>query len=142
MPRMIERGALPPVHRMALLAGGGQVRRAMIHRASPFIVGPMTGIASRIKTFEDAGGCAAVAGFASCHCVCTHQREPVLMLPHRLYRHSPAFYRVAVLAITTELPPVYVGMTCRALASYVREDFTYMAQTALHFFMHPPQREL
>src|ERR1700731_2178958 len=74
------------------------------------------------------------------HRVRSQQRKPVEVLLDRLHRYLPAQHRVALRAVGSELGPVYVGVTIRALLSYIRKYRLQMASRARYFLVHPSER--
>ena len=74
------------------------------------------------------------------HRVRPQQRKPVEVLRNRLHRYLPTQHCVALRAIRSELRPVNIRVTIRALLPYIREHRLEMASRARYFLVHPPQR--
>ena len=55
---------------------------------------------------------------------------------------SPSIYRMAILAVSTELPAMNISVAVSALFTNVSEDFFHMAGITRNMFMHAPQRVL
>jgi hypothetical protein len=74
------------------------------------------------------------------HGMCAQQWEAILMIANVLHGHLPAFHRMAVLAIGTELAPMNVCMAIRAMRAYVLEDQAGVTLRTPNLFVHPAQR--
>ena len=139
---VIKRGAQPAVELVAALAIARRKcrsRRCVWGIRSVLPVLQMTGVASGRKSQENPRRSLLVTLFARHSGVCAQQRKPVLVVADRLHGYVPALYRMALFAIGTHLPPVYVRMAIRAVLPHVCEYRFHVALHALHFFMHAPQ---
>ncbi len=76
-----------------------------------------------------------MAGLATDCRVRAQQRKPVLVVVHRLQRHTPAKNVVALLAIRVQLAAVNVGMAIGTLPAGVGKHQTDMALPAFHYLM-------
>ena len=70
-----------------------------------------------------------------------NQGKAIVVVLDRRDRHLPAANRLTALAVGTELPPMEVGMTLRALRWSGREDQAGMATDATYGTMLTQQRE-
>lgn len=73
-------------------------------------------------------------------CVRAHQRESIVVVLDRLDIDLPALDRVAALAIRSELPPMNVCMTLRALCARLAEHQIRVALRTRNLRVHPTQR--
>ena len=137
--QMVELGAEPGIHGVATLTRCGELEAHVIDDRGEevFLV---AAIACRGKTDKLSGTCILVALVALYESVGSDKGETVLVLLDRLGIHLPAFNGMAVLAIRSELPPVNVCVTIRALGAHVFEDHTRVALRACHLIMHSAQR--
>jgi hypothetical protein len=138
---VVEACALPLVQRMARLAVGTNVRRAVIERRCGLVVQRMTGHAGRAQPAECPAGGASVTGLAVRCGMRSHQRKPVGMPLHALDLHVPSSYGVAILTGDAELPPVYVGVAGRTCTAHIREDRFHMTAHATDSLMPAEKRE-
>jgi hypothetical protein len=72
--------------------------------------------------------------------MCTGQWKAIVVLLDLLDRYLPAAHAMALLAIRSELPLVYVGVAVLAPLSDIREDGLHVTLDARYGLMHPPQR--
>lgn len=69
----------------------------------------------------------------------SEQREPVIMLPDLLCLKFPALYRMTLLTIRSELPPVQIRVAIGAARARFCEDEAGMALRAIDLHMHSAQ---
>ena len=118
---MVKLRAHPVVHRVALFAAGGQVQLHVIKTGGPGIdeISLMARVACGRETLELPDSRILVARITIQRRMRTDQRETVDVLIDLLNRDIPAFHRVALLAVSSHLPLVNVGVTIRALRSHI-----------------------
>jgi hypothetical protein len=141
-PRVIEARALPVVYSMARFALERQVRGHMVQRLRLLIVVQVTAGAISAETDVDTRRRPTMARVAGDGGVRAKQREPVQVALHIVHRDAPAAYRVAVLAGSTKLPAVDVGVTIRAKLPDLRENLADMALIACNAFVQTAQGKL
>jgi hypothetical protein len=139
---VIKRGAQPAVELVAALAIAGcksRSRRRVWRIRGVLPVLQMAGVARGRKAQKYTCSSLLVTLFARHSGVCAQQWKPVLVVADRLHRDIPTLHRMALFAIGTHLPPVYVRVAISAVLSHVRENRLHVALHAFHFFMHAPQ---
>jgi hypothetical protein len=124
---------------MTGFAGCGQAKSDVIENRCQEIL-LVAGIARGGQAGKLPRGRILVAIFALCEGMRPNQRESVLVVLNRLQRNLPAFHRVAVRAIGSELAAMDVGVTIRTLRTYVFEYQAGVAVGAAHVLMHAAQR--
>jgi len=123
---------------MTAFAGCGQAKSGVIENRCQVIL-LVAGIASGRQADELPGSRILVAIFALYEGMRANQRESILVILNRLQRNLPAFHRVAVRAIGSELAAMYVGVALRALRTYVFENQVRVAFAAAHVLVHAAQ---
>jgi len=97
-------------------------------------------VALRRHRLELAAGGTFVTRVAIHRCVCSGQRETVIVLLDLLHGYLPAADGVALFTIRAELTPVDVGVAVLTPLSKVREHRLDMALDASHRLVHAAQR--
>jgi hypothetical protein len=140
--QMVELGAHPVVHGVALFAGRRQVQRDVINSSRLCIceILLVAREARRRQSLKLSDGCPGVTRVAIDRSVRTNQREAIQVLIDLLNGYMPAFHGVALLAIGAHLAFVNVGVTVRTLRADIREDGLGVALRATHAFVHAAQR--
>ena len=138
--RVIELRTHPTVNAVAAFAGGGKLCRDVVWSHSLLEIRRVAGIASRRHRLELAVGCTLMAGIAVYRGVCSGQREAVGVLLNLLERYLPPAHGMALLAIRSQLPLVYVRMAVLASLSNVGEHRLHVTLHAGHRLVHPAQR--
>jgi hypothetical protein len=137
---VIEPGAGPHVHAVAVLAGERQLGRDMVEGRGGLVILEVAGDAFRAQPGIDSGRRSTMALVANRHCVRADQGKSVIMVANCRNRHVPPADRVAVLAIGSELAAVQVGVTLRALGRRLGEDHVGVTTGAIHGMVQAQQR--
>jgi len=137
---VIEFGARPAIHPVALLALQRDARAAVRWVQGLVEVGGMAGGALRAQPDEHTRSRALVATLAGRGAMRPDEREPVGVFPGLPDFDSPALHGVALLAIAAKLAAVNVGVAGTALLAHVAEDTVHMARSARHPFMAAQER--
>lgn len=142
--QVIELRAHPIVHRVALLAGGGQIQRNVIdaERLGAREISLVAREAHGRQSLELSHCRTPVTRIAIHSGVRAHQREAVQVLIDLLDRNMPSLHGVALLTIGAHLALVNVGVTIRTAHANIREDRLGMALRAADALVHPAQRIL
>jgi len=77
-----------------------------------------------------------VARVAVHRCVRSGKREAIVMLLDLLHADLPSLYRVALLAVGSQLPPVDIGMAILAALPNIRKHRLHMALHAGYRLVH------
>jgi len=116
--QVIELGAKPGVHGMAVLAGSWKTRRNVVKHGCLEVL-LMAGVAGRGEAAKLPHGCALMASHTVHHGVGSHQGEAVLVILNLLDGHLPALYRMAAFTVRSELPAMEVRMTVGATCACI-----------------------
>ena len=138
---VVELRAEPDIYAVAGLAGDREIGGRMVQRLGGLIVLKMAGDALRAQAGIDTRCRAMMAIVASRHRVGADQREAVAVFLNRRYRHVPPAHRVTAVAVRTELPPVQIRVTLRALCRGLREHQIRVATPASDVMVQPQQRK-
>ena len=111
---VIEPGHLPLRNVVAVLAGSGKACCPMVHHPRLKVLG-MAAEALRAQPRINTGRSALMTGIARGRRVCAQERETIPMVANGLSIRAPAEHRVAVLALSAELPLVEISVTVCAL---------------------------
>ena len=139
--QVVEAGAEPGIHPVALLARGGKSRLHVIGRRGRLVALGVAGVAIGGQTDELPRCRAFVAGIAVEHGMRAHQRKAVLVVLNRLDGNVPALHRMAALAIRAELATVNVSVAVPALVADIRKNGFGVALRAGHVLVHAAKRE-
>lgn len=143
-PRVIEGCRQPSVSGMAGFTGRGESQGLVIEteRFCILIVLDVTGDAVGAQSLELAHRRPHVARGALNRCVSPQEREAIPMLLNSLHGDVPSIHGVALLALGSELAAMQIRMTIRALCPNIAEHQFEVAEPAVHFPVHSPQREM
>lgn len=137
--RVIEFGVQPVIHSVARVAGSGKPARNVIRIAGLLENVGVARIALSRKALELADRCALVARIALDRGMGSDQGETVLVVLNIFDGDVPALHRVALLAASTHLAAVDVGVAVSALAAYVGEHLLRMALGTRDVLVHAAQ---
>ena len=138
---VIERGPLPAIHVVALLAGHRESRRLVVGEAGLLKLWRVARNALNGKPLELARGSVLVAIVTNQGRVRADQGEPVFVTPDALQDDLPAAHRVTSRAVRSELSPVNVRMAIRALRADIGEYQAHMTLRAANTRVQPSQRK-
>lgn len=124
---------------MASFAIGRELGRNVVRIVCLRKVRLVAGVARRGHDLELTGRPAFVAGVAIDRSMSASQRESVVMLLYVFNRNLPAPNRMALLAISSELPFVDIGMAVLTTFPDIRKDHLYVAGSAGYRRVHPSQ---
>lgn len=137
---VVKFGAKPPFHAVAGVTRRGQAGGFVIRILRAHEGVQVARLALCGKADELPAGRAFVTGIAVHSSVRPKQREAVLMLMNRVERNVPALHRVALLALRSKLPAMYVGVAVGTFVANVGENQADVTLAAFHFFVHAAQR--
>ena len=137
---MVELGAHPVVHAVALRTGRRKVQRHMARSRGLEFLG-VAAVAIGRHRGEVAQRAVLMAGIAIDRGVRSQQREAVVMLLDLLDLDVPALYRVTLLAPGSQFSFVNVGVAIGALFAHVSENRFGVALDAGDALVQPAQRE-
>jgi hypothetical protein len=135
---MVELCVEPAVHRMTALAGSRKPQTDVINDGGKKVL-LVAGIAGGRQADKLPGRRVLVTVFALQQGMRPNQGKSILVVLNRLQRNLPAFYGVAICAIGAKLTPMDVGVTIRALRTYVLENQVRVALAATHVLVHAAQ---
>jgi hypothetical protein len=136
---VIEFGSLPAIRSMTGLALHRELRGNVVRILRLLVIAQVTAHAFRAQADEHARGGSAMAGIAGYGRVGAKQRESVQVVFHRIRGDPPASDGMAVLARGSELAAMDVGVTIRALLTYLAEYFTDVTPAACHILVQASQ---
>jgi len=137
---MIEFRVEPRVKSMTRFASRRKVRTCVVRIRRLLIIPLVAGNALRREPLKLSDCRTLVTFFALHRCVRAKKRKAVLMILHLLHRDIPSANGMALRAIRTELPPVNIRVTIRAILSHVCKNRFHVALRAVYFFVHAAQR--
>ena len=109
--RVVIEASIPPlVQVVTRLASSREAYASMVDGSGVLIILHVARHARRSQPCKHARRRTAVTGFARCNAVRADKRKSIRVMLHRIDLHSPAFYRVAVLARCAKLTSMEVGM--------------------------------
>ena len=124
---------------MTLLAGLRKLSGDVVWILRLLKICRVTGNASGRQTLELPDRRSLMAIFALYGGVGSEQRKPILVIFHLLHGDVPALYGVAFRTVCAHFSLMHVVVTVLTILSNVREYRLYVAQDALHFFVHTAQ---
>ena len=138
---MVESRQLPVIHAVAGFATRGKSGGAMVDALGLLKILLVTIDTLRAQPSEDACG-AAMAGVAGDRGMSPDQRKAVQVILNRFRGDPPSLNRVTVLALRSELAPVEIRVTSRALGPGLGKNVRDVARFTGHVLMHAAQRKL
>jgi len=124
---------------MAVVTGRGEGGGDVIRIVRCLKIRCVTGVTGCGHCLKLAIGGTLVAGVTVDGCMRASEREAVVMLLDLLDRNRPSPYRVTLLTIRSELPPVNIGVAILATLAHIREHRLDVTLDASHGLVHAAQ---
>lgn len=134
---VIESGALPHVHAVAVFAGCRKIGRHMVQRRPCLIIPQVARDALRAQPGVHASGGAVMAIVAGGGGVSADQREPIIVIANGGNLNTPTTNAMTLLAIRSKLAAMEIRMAFRAARRRLRKHQAHVAAGAGHILVKP-----